>query len=120
MAEIVYSALENGEEIIASALIDRIKDEELQSYVHELAFDKYVISKNWDVIHPGEDSEISLQKTAKDTVIKFKVEKINYQIAANDEKMKQSLIEEETHNLLKIKRNLEEQVKAIKQELGGK
>lgn len=119
LAEIVYSALENGEEIIASALIDRIKDEELQSYVHELAFDKYVISKNWDVIHPGEDSEISLQKTAKDTVIKFKVEKINYQIAANDEKMKQSLIEEETHNLLKIKRNLEEQVKAIKQELGG-
>jgi DNA primase len=119
LAEIVYSALENGEEIIASALIDKIKDEELQLYVQELVFEKYSISKNWDEIHPGVDSGISLQKTARDTVIKFKIEKINYRIAANDEKMKQTTIEEEIHNLLKTKRDLEDQIKAVKNDLGG-
>jgi DNA primase len=120
LAEIVYSALENGEEIIASALIDKIKDEELQSYVHELIFNKYEISNNWEDIHPGEDAGMNLQKVARDTVIKFKVEQINYRIAANDEKMKQTAVEEEIHSLIKAKRDLEDRVKEIKKELGGK
>ena len=119
LAEIVYNALENGEEIIPSALIDKIKDEELQSYVHELVFDKYEISKNWDDIHPGDDAGINLQKIAKDTVIKFKVEKINYRIAANDREMEQSSIEEEIHRFIKIKKDLEDRIKVIKKELGG-
>jgi DNA primase len=120
LAEIVYNSLEKGEEIIASALIDKIKDEELQSYVHELIFNKYEISNNWEDIFPGEDAGINLQKIARDTVIKFKVEQINYRIAANDEKMKQTTVEEEIHSLIKAKRDLEDRVKEIKKELGGK
>jgi DNA primase len=119
LAEIVYKAVENGEDIIPGSLIDKIKDEELQSYVHELVFDKYEISKNWDDIHPGDDAGINLQKTARDTVIKFKVEKINYQIAANDRKMEQSSVEEEIHNFIKAKKDLEDRIKIIKKELGG-
>ncbi len=103
LAEIVYNSLEKGEEIIASALIEKIKDEELQSYVHELIFNKYEISNNWEDIYPGEDAGINLQKIARDTVIKFKVEQINYRIAANDEKMKQTTVEEEIHSLIKVK-----------------
>ncbi|MGA7722527.1 MAG: DNA primase [Ignavibacteriaceae bacterium] len=120
LAEIVYNSLEKGEEIIASALIEKIKDEELQSYVHELIFNKYEISNNWEDIYPGEDAGINLQKIARDTVIKFKVEQINYRIAANDEKMKQTTVEEEIHSLIKVKRDLEDRVKEIKKELGGK
>jgi DNA primase len=119
LAGLVYSALESHDEIIPSALIDKIDDEELQLYVQELVFEKYAISKNWDDIHPGENSEISLQKTAKDTVLKFKVEKINYLINMNDEKMKQTNVEEDLHNLLKTKKNMEDQIKSIKKELGG-
>ena len=120
LAEIVYNSLEKGEEIIASALIEKIKDEELQSYVHELIFNKYEISNNWEDIYPGEDAGINLQKIARDTVIKFKVEQINYRIAANDEKMKQTTVEEEIHSLIKVKRDIEDRVKEIKKELGGK
>ncbi|MDR3625547.1 MAG: DNA primase [Ignavibacteriaceae bacterium] len=109
LAEIVYNALENGEEIITSALIDKIKEEELQLYVRELVFDKYSISKDWDDIHPGEDSDISLQKTAKDTVTKFKVEKINYQIQSNYQKAKAASTEEERFELAKINSELEKE-----------
>jgi DNA primase len=109
LAEIVYSALENGEEIITSALIDKIKEEELQLYVRELVFDKYAISKNWDDIRPGEDSEISLQKTAKDTVIKFKVEKINYLIQNNFKKAEAASTEEEKFELAKLNSVLEKE-----------
>jgi DNA primase len=118
LAEIVYYALENDEELITSSLLDKIKEEELQLYIRKLVFDKYEISKNWEDIHPGEDAEINLQKTARDTVMKFKVEKIDYLIAANYEKMKRSSAEED-ERLLKIERNLQDQKKIIEKELGG-
>jgi DNA primase len=116
LAEIVYNALEKGEEIITSALIDKIKEEELQLYVRELVFDKYSISKDWDDIHPGEDSDISLQKTAKDTVTKFKVEKINYQIQSNYQKAKTAVTEEERFDLMKANADLEKEKSVIRQE----
>ena len=119
LAGIVYSAIENNEEIIAGALYDRIKDEELQSYVRELVFDKYVISKNWDVIFPGEEYEKSLWKTAKDTIVKFKIEKINYLIAANRKKIEAALTEEERFELMKNNSELEKEKSVIRQELSG-
>jgi len=109
LAEIVYIALENGEEIIISALIDKIKDEELQLYVRELVFNKHEISEEWEDIHPGEDSEISLLKTAKDTVIKFKVEKINYHIQINYQKSVAASTEEEKLKLAKVNSDLEKE-----------
>jgi DNA primase len=119
LAEIVYTALENNEEIIAGSLIEKIKDEEIQAYVRDLVFDKYSISKNWEVIFPAEDYEISLKKIAKDTVIKFKLEKINYQIESNFKRIEAAATDDEKFELVKINGELDKKKVSIKLELGG-
>ncbi|MGD1005676.1 MAG: DNA primase [Ignavibacteriaceae bacterium] len=119
LAKIVYSSLEIGEEIIPGALVDRINDEELRASIPELALAKYSYSKKIDETHPSEPYEIVLNKIARDTVKKFKVEKINDQIASIRKKIEQSSSDED-ECLLIMQRDLQNQKKLIEKELGGK
>src|SRR4030067_1861345 len=52
---LVAETYNEGEPIIAGALIDKMKDEKSESYLREITFEKYGISKIWDDIYPGAD-----------------------------------------------------------------
>jgi len=115
LAKTVYAALENKEELIASSLIEKIQDEKLQAYILELTFEKYTISKNWEDIFPGESSDVIIQKIAKDTVKKFKIEKIDLKIKDNQKQISGEKSEEEKFILLKHNMELEKEKFTIAQ-----
>jgi len=115
LAKIVYDALKNNEELIASSLIEKIQDEKLQAYILELTFEKYPISKNWEDIFPGESSDVIIQKIAKDTVKKFKIEKIDLKIKDNQKQISGEKSEEEKFTLLKLNMELEKEKFTIAQ-----
>ncbi len=117
LAGIVYSTFQNKEELIASSLIEKINNEELQAYVLELTFEKYSISKSWEDIFPGLPYEKILQKIAKDTVRKFRIEKIDNKIRGNLKLIEQAHDEDERFNLMKVNRELEREKQAVNQEV---
>ncbi len=119
IADIVYEAYQEGGEVIASALIEKTGEEELQTYILEITFEKYSISKNWETIYPGQSHEIILMKIAQDTVRKFKTEQIDLKITENTKKIEQSASEDERFELLKAGRELEKEKLIIAQELNG-
>ncbi len=116
LADIVYTSLQNNEEIITSALIEKIKDEKLQEYILELTFEKYPISKNWDEIFPGDSAEIIIQKIARDTVRKFKIAKIDMKIKENQQQINGEKSEEEKLEILRLNMELEKEKLSIARE----
>ena len=58
-------------------------------------------------------------KTAKDTVIKFKLEKINYMIENNFKRIESAPTEEERFGFIKENAELERKKAYIKQEFNG-
>ncbi len=119
LAELVYDAFNNKEEIIASSLIEKINNEELQAFILELTFEKYSISKNWEDIFPGLPHDKILQKVAIDTVRKFKIEKINYIIKSNRKLIESAEDENERFVIMKRNGELEKEKLKINQELNG-
>jgi len=117
LADLVYEAFRNNESIIASSLIGKISDEELQSYILELTFEKYVISKNWEDIFPGLPQEEIIQQITRDTVKKFKVEEIDFKIKSNLKLIEEIQDEDEKFNLMKLNRDLEIEKQNISREL---
>lgn len=115
IAELVYSAFSNNEEIIAGSLIEKINSEELQLHIRNLIFDKYSISRNWENIYPGLDSKKILQKIAIDTVKKFKTEKINFEIKSNMKLIELASEENERFELMKLNGELEKEKLKINQ-----
>ncbi len=117
LANLVYEAFKDNESIIAGALVGKITDEDLQSYVQELTFEKYVISKNWEDIFPGLPQEEIFQKIARDTVKRFKIEEIDFKIKNNRKLIEEVQDEDERFNIMKINRDLEKEKQIISQEL---
>src|SRR3989337_1724422 len=68
LVNLVYEANQNAEDLIASSLIAKVKDEEQQAYLLEITFDKYSISKTWDELNPVFEDEKLLYKFALDTI----------------------------------------------------
>ena len=117
LAEIVYHTFNNEESIVASSLIEKISDEELQTYILELTFEKYEISKNWEDLHPGIAPEKILQRVARDTVKKFKLEQISYKIQNNSKLIERTQNEDEKFSLIKLNRDLEMEKRIISEKL---
>ncbi|MCL5030153.1 MAG: DNA primase [Bacteroidetes bacterium] len=116
IAELVYNACNNNEEIIAGSLIEKINNEELQLFIRDLIFDKYSISRNWEDIYPGLPHEKILQKISVDTVKRYLVEKINYIIKINLKLIESTEDENERFELMKLISNLEKEKMKVKQE----
>ncbi|OGU73869.1 MAG: DNA primase [Ignavibacteria bacterium RBG_16_34_14] len=102
---LVAETYNEGEPIIAGALIDKMKDEKSESYLREITFEKYGISKIWDDIYPGADEKQILVKYAKDTLKKFKLQQVNRRINENHKRLEEAV--EETEKLKIMKENLE-------------
>jgi DNA primase len=113
----VFDAYQNAEDLTASTLITKVKHEAQQSYLLEITFDKYSISKTWDELNPVFEDEKLLYKFAMDTIKNFKIAKIEEKITENHERME--LAESETEKLKIMKENmeLEKEKKMIKEEM---
>ena len=102
---LVIDVLNEGEQIIAGALLDKIENERSEAYLREITFEKYGISKIWEDIYPGADEKQILLKYAKDTLKKFKLQQINNAIKENHKKLEAA--EEENKKLELMKKNIE-------------
>ncbi|HUX93459.1 MAG TPA: toprim domain-containing protein, partial [Ignavibacteriaceae bacterium] len=117
IAELVYEASLRDEDLNVSSLIEKISDENLQSYIFELTFDKYQTSKKWEDLYPGMAREKVLKKIARDTIRKFKAGIIEAQIAVNHRRIASSESESEKLDLMRENVELEHNKQKLKEEL---
>jgi hypothetical protein len=117
LVKIVYENYDTGEEVVTGALLDKINDELAETYVRELAFDKYSISKMWEDIYPRSNEEIQLYKYAKDIIRNFKISRIDREISDNHKKLEEAEQEEDRIELMKINRGLQKNKESIIEEL---
>ncbi len=115
LANIVYDSIKNNEDLITSSLIEKINDEKMQAYILELTFEKYQISKNWDDIFPGDSPEFIIQRIAKETVKRIKIEKIDLRIKKKRKLIAEEKSHEEIFKLLKLNNELEKEKLSIAQ-----
>jgi len=116
---LVANAFDEGEDIIAGALLDKLDDEKAKSYLREITFEKYGISRIWDDIHPGADAKQVLMKYAKDTLKKFKLQQIDREINENHKRLEETTEENEKLLIMKKKVELEKDKLAVIKELSS-
>lgn len=115
LVNLVYDAYQSEEDLSASSLIAKVKEEEQQAYLLEITFDKYSISKTWDELNPVFEDEKLFYKFAMDTIKNFKIAKIEERIAANHERIELAESEQESLSLMKENMELEKEKKMIKE-----
>jgi DNA primase len=115
--ETVKNEFENEETFTTSGLINLIKDEKIEAYVRELTFDKYSVSNSWEDRFPSVTAEMTMLRYAKDTVIKFVIEKIENQIKSNRREIELTDDENKLVQLMKSNNDLEREKKRIREEL---
>ena len=115
LAGLALDKLENEDLADASKLIDGIKEEKLEAYVREITFEKYTISSNWEERNPGMTPEKVLKKFTKDTVLKFKLFKIDQQIKDNHQKITGSTSDEEALRYITLNKELEAEKKFLRE-----
>jgi lipoate-protein ligase A len=98
-------------------LISVLKDEGKEAYVRELTFDKYSVSSNWEERFPSITAEMTLMKFAKDTVMKFVIERIEKSIQSNRREIELTDDDEKLLELMKSNNKLEREKKRVREEL---
>ncbi|RKY91865.1 MAG: hypothetical protein DRQ01_07025 [Ignavibacteriae bacterium] len=117
---IVRNEFHKDENVTADSLFANLQDEQLETYVREIAFDKHSISSNWDSRFPGITDDMIVLKFAKDVVLRFRFEKIDEQIQANHRELELAEDEDAHINLMRANKELEEEKKILKEELSDK
>ncbi len=106
VAEIVHDANLHEGSILPAILIEKITDDKVKNYVINLSFDKYILSKTWEEVHPGAPENIVLQKFAKDSVRSFRLNLIDTELESLHSRIISSKTESETEQLLGTKQRL--------------
>ena len=116
LAELVINDFLEQGNVNVGLLIDKIKDEKLEAYLREITFDKYAISSNWEERNPSDTPEKVLQKYTIDTVLKFKIYKIDEQIKKNHKKIELAKDDDEILMLMNENKNLGDEKRLLKEE----
>lgn len=119
LADMVIEHAADNNSVIADKLIDGIKNEELESYIREITFEKHSISTNWEDRNPGITAAMVKHKYVKDIVLRFSTFKIDEQIKANHKRIESADNEEEVLQLMVSNKELEEEKKHIKEVFVG-
>jgi DNA primase len=114
--ETVREEFEKSENFNSSSLISLFKDEE-EIYVRGLTLDKYLLSSNWEERFPSITAQMTIMKFAKDTVLKFRIGKIEEQIKSNRREIELTEEEKKILELMKMNNELEKEKKKIREEL---
>jgi DNA primase len=117
--EFVKDEFENEDNFTTSGLVGVLNDERKETYVRELTFDKYSVSSSWEERFPSITTEMTLMKFAKDTVMKFVIERIEKRVQSNRREIELSDDEKKRIELLKANNELEREKKRIREELGS-
>ncbi|RPI71238.1 MAG: DNA primase [Ignavibacteriales bacterium] len=117
--KLAANSYEEGENIIAGALLDKLDDEKSEAYLREITFEKHGISKIWDEIFPGENEKHVLMKYAKDTLKKFKLQQLSRKMNENHKKIEEAVSEEEKLTIMKENLQLEKEKSLVSKELSG-
>lgn len=117
--ERVKDEFENEDNFSTSGLASVLKDERKETYVRELTFDKYSVSSSWEDRFPSITTEMTLMKFAKDTVMKFVVERIEKRIQSNRREIELTEDESKLLELMKSNNELEREKKRIREELSN-
>jgi DNA primase len=115
--EFVKDEFENEDNFTTSGLVAALKDEGKETYVRELTFDKYSVSGSWEDRFPSITIAMTLMKFAKDTVMKFIIERIEKSIQSNRREIEFTEDESKLIELMKTNNELEREKKKIKEEL---
>ncbi|MBT8386826.1 MAG: hypothetical protein KJO12_05395, partial [Ignavibacteria bacterium] len=117
---IIKNEFQKDKNVTADLIFANLQDEQLETYVREITFDKHSISSNWDKRFPGITDEMIVLKYIRDIVLRFRFEKIDQQIQANHRELE--LIEDEqAHiNIMRANKELEEEKKKLREELEEK
>lgn len=120
IVRIIKNEFQKDENVTADLVFANLQDEQLQTYVREITFDKHSISSNWDNRFPGITDEMIVLKYSKDIVLRFRFEKIDQQIQANHRELE--LVEDEqAHiNIMRANKELEEEKKRLREKLSDK
>ncbi len=113
LAELVFSTFESKNEIVAGSLIDKIDDDKLRTYILELTFDKYSISKSWEDINPGRTQEVVLKRMVLDTLKRFKSLLLEQELNSIHKRIEAAGSEEEKIELMKNIRDLRKEAEQI-------
>ncbi len=113
LASIVYDAFDADEDIIPSALIEKIKENTHQLYLSEISVEKYSISSRWEKIYPSEPQNEIILKQTESAIKLFKQRFLDIEIEENFKKISSSQNEKETMELLEFDRELKNEKKNI-------
>ena len=116
--ERVKDEFENGDNFTTSGLVGALKDERRETYVRELTFDRYSVSSSWEERFPSITTEMTLMRFAKDTVMKFVIERIEKNIQSNRREIELSDDEGKQIELMRANNEFEREKKRIREELG--
>ena len=117
--ELVKDEFENDENFSTSGLVNVLKDETKEKYIRELTFDKYSVSSSWEDRFPSITEEMTLLKLAKDTVMKFVIERIEKRIQSNRREIELTEDESKLLELMKNNNEFEREKKRIREELSN-
>lgn len=115
--KIVKAEFENEGNFSTSGLVSVLNDERKETYVRELTFDKYSVSSSWEERFPSITAEMTMMRFAKDTVMKFVIERIEKRIQSNRREIELSDDERKQIELMKANNELEREKKRIREEL---
>lgn len=114
-----FESSDSRENFTTSGLVSILKDEKKEVYIRELTFDKYSVSSSWENRFPSITTEVTLMKFAKDTVMKFVVERIEKRIKSNRREIELTEDESKLLELMKNNNELEKEKKRIREELSS-
>jgi DNA primase len=120
--ETVKEKFENDEEkggFTTSGLISVLTDERKEAYVREMTFEKYAVSSSWEERFPSITTEMTLMKFAKDTILKFVIERIEKEIQSNRREIELTDDESKLLEIMKSNNELEREKKQIREELSN-
>jgi DNA primase len=112
-----YESAGGGDNFTTSGLMSSLMDEKKEAYVRELTFEKYTVSSDWEDRFPSITAELTLLKYAKDTVMKFVIERIEKRIQSNRREIELTEDESKLLELMKSNNELEKEKKRIREEL---
>ena len=120
--EKVKEEFENDDEkggFTTSGLINVLTDERKEAYVREMTFEKHAVSSSWEDRFPSITAEMTLMKFAKDTIMKFVVERIEKEIQSNRREIELTDDENKLLEIMKTNIELEREKKQIREELSS-
>jgi len=112
LAQLVYNALLNDEPLRIGTLLEKIENENLQKYLLDVTFEKYLISNVWDQRKP-ENKERRFLKYASDLIKSFKLFHVEKEIAENHSLLEKIQDEEDALTLMKKGIELQEKKKEL-------